>query len=376
MFIRGKKKMSKITANIFSEFEKSLLKNMQELEIVKQQKEYVLKNINIPFRKWLYSGTTEAYKNRNPFSVLNEDITAESLVVPKLHINLNRLQNTFTSKYNLYEISKKNHPIVDDCTKLLKTLSKKIPCSKTNTLLGQTKATLTDEMFFEDAEYLDYITNLCNSIGLTERHTKKTSRYDSIKISETGKEFLKLTKADKFAVLQTAAVNLASYELKSALAAKAEMLATLLERNGETTKASVKLDFFSEERLSKMLAGKTTDLEAYYDEVFEALGINRKKYVDYFNAQSAKIENLETAMEDDKLFLSIYVMDIQNMFDTYFVVPFSYYFMSFVPTYSATFNCQSTIMEMLLAKENKRMCEHLSYSVPVSLTATSIANIQ
>ena len=64
-----------------------------------------------------------------------------------------------------------------------------------------------------------------------------------------------------------------------------------------------------------------------------------------------------------------------SMFDTYFVVPFSYYFMTFVPTYSATFNCQSTIMEMLLAKENKRMCEHLSYSVPVSLTATSIANL-
>ena len=35
--------MSKITANIFSEFEKSLLKNMQELEIMKSQKEYVLK---------------------------------------------------------------------------------------------------------------------------------------------------------------------------------------------------------------------------------------------------------------------------------------------------------------------------------------------
>jgi hypothetical protein len=33
-------------------------------------------------------------------------------------------------------------------------------------------------------------------------------------------------------------------------------------------------------------------------------------------------------------------------------------------------------MEMLLAKENKRMCEHLSYSMPVALTATSIANIQ
>jgi len=80
-------------------------------------------------------------------------------------------------------------------------------------------------------------------------------------------------------------------------------------------------------------------------------------------------------LEDEKLFLSIYIMDIQNMFDTYFVVPFSYYFMSFVPTYSANFNCQSTIMEMLLAKENKRMCEHLSYSVPVTLTATSMANI-
>ena len=57
--------------------------------------------------------------------------------------------------------------------KVLKTLSKKIPCSKTNTLLGQTKATLMEDMFFEDGEYLDYITNLCNCIGLTERHTKK-----------------------------------------------------------------------------------------------------------------------------------------------------------------------------------------------------------
>ena len=65
--------MSKITANIFSEFEKSLLKNMQELEIMKSQKEYVLKNINVPFRKWLYSGTTEANKGKNPFSILNED---------------------------------------------------------------------------------------------------------------------------------------------------------------------------------------------------------------------------------------------------------------------------------------------------------------
>lgn len=367
--------MSKITANIFSEFEKSLLKNMQELEIMKNQKEYVLKNINVPFRKWLYSGTTETCKNQRPFSVLNEDLNSEMLVVPKLHVNLNKLQNTFTSKYNLYEISKKNHPIVDDCTKLLKALSKRIPCSKTNTLLGQTKATLSDDMFFEDSEYLDYITNLCNSIGLTERHTKKTSRYDSIKISETGKEFLKLSKADKFAVLQKAAINLSSYELKSALMSKAEMLATLLERNGEPIKASVKLDFFSPERLSKILSTKNINLEDYYDEVFSGLGINRKKYVDYFNSKSAEVGTFENALEDEKLFLSIYIMDIQNMFDTYFVVPFGYYFMSFVPTYSAAFNCQSTIMEMLLAKENKRMCEHLSYSVPVSLTATSIANI-
>lgn len=367
--------MSKITANIFSEFEKSLLKNMQELEILKPQKEYVLKNINIPFRKWLYSGTTETYKNKNPFWVLNEDVNSESLVVPKLHVNLNKMQNTFTSKYNLYEISKKNHPIVDDCTKLLKTLSKRIPCSKTNTLLGQTKTTLSEDMFFEDAEYIDYITTLCNSIGLTERHEKKTSRYDSIKISETGKEFLKLNKTDKFTVLQTAAVNLAAYQLKSALMTKAEMLATLLERNGEKIKKSVKLDFFSENRLASLLNTTTTNLEEYYDEVFDSLGINRKKYVDYFNSKSAEIDSLENAMDDEKLFLAIYVMDIQNMFDTYFVVPFSYYFMSFVPTYSATFNCQSTIMEMLLAKENKRMCEHLSYSVPVTLTATSIASM-
>jgi len=367
--------MSKITANIFSEFEKSLLKNMQELEIMKSQKEYVLKNINIPFRKWLYSGTTEVNKNKNPFAILNDDFSASALVVPKLHVNLNKIQNTFTSKYNLYEISKSNHPLVDDCTKLLKTLSKRIPCSKTNTLLGQTKSTLIEDMFFEDAEYLDYITNLCNSIGLTERHTKKTSRYDSIKISESGKEFLKLNKADKFAMLQNAAVTMASNELKTALASKAEMLATLLDRNGETVKEKVRLDFFSEARLAKLLETKTTNLETYYDEMFDALGINRKKYVDYFNSKAAEIGTYENALEDEKLFLSIYIMDIQNMFDTYFVVPFSYYFMSFVPTYSTTFNCQSTIMEMLLAKENKRMCEHLSYSVPVTLTATSIANL-
>jgi len=367
--------MSKITANIFSEFEKSLLKNMQELEIMKSQKEYVLKNINIPFRKWLYSGTTEVNKTKNPFTILNDDLNATTLVVPKLHVNLNKIQNTFTSKYNLYEISKTNHPIVDDCTKLLKALSKKIPCSKTNTLLGQTKSTLVEDMFFEDGEYLDYITNLCNSIGLTERHTKKTSRYDSIKISEAGKDFLKLNKTDKFTVLQAAAVTMASNDLKSALASKAEMLATLLDRNGETVKEKVRLDFFSEARLSKLLSTKTTNLEDYYDEMFGALGIDRMKYVEYFNSKASEVGTYENALEDEKLFLSIYVMDIQNMFDTYFVVPFSYYFMSFVPTYSATFNCQSTIMEMLLAKENKRMCEHLSYSVPVTLTATSIANL-
>ena len=39
--------MSKTTATLFTEFEKDLLKNMQELEISKPQKEYVLKNINI-----------------------------------------------------------------------------------------------------------------------------------------------------------------------------------------------------------------------------------------------------------------------------------------------------------------------------------------
>ena len=43
--------MSKITANIFSEFEKSLLKNMQELEIMKSQKEYVLKNRSHSFSR-------------------------------------------------------------------------------------------------------------------------------------------------------------------------------------------------------------------------------------------------------------------------------------------------------------------------------------
>ena len=116
------------------------------------------------------------------------------------------------------------------------------------------------------------------------------------------------------------------------------------------------------------------NLESYYDEIFNCIGIDRMKYVNYFNSQATKLSSLEDAYEDDKLFLAIYIMDIQNMFDTHFVTPFSYYFMSFVPTYSATFNCQSTIMEMLLAKENKRMCEHLSYSVPVSLTATTINN--
>ena len=74
--------------------------------------ERLKKNINIPFRKWLYSGTTEVNRNKNPFAILNDDLTANALVVPKLHVNLNKMQNTFTSKYNLYEISKKNHPML------------------------------------------------------------------------------------------------------------------------------------------------------------------------------------------------------------------------------------------------------------------------
>ena len=186
--------MSKITATLFTEFEKDLLKNMQELEIMKTQKEYILKNINIPFRKWLYSGKSESAKGCAPFEVLNSEVDTNSVLFPKLHINLNKMQNTFTSKYNLYEISSENHPMVDDSVKLLKTLSKRIPCSKNNTLLGQTKATLTDEMFFEDASYLDYLTNLMLTLNLIERHTKKTSKYDSIKISEKGKEYLSLSK--------------------------------------------------------------------------------------------------------------------------------------------------------------------------------------
>jgi len=366
--------MSKTTATLFTEFEKDLLKNMQELEILKPQKEYVLKNINIPFRKWLYSGKTEVSKNTAPFEVLNSNYNNGTVVFPKLHINLNKTQNTFVSKYNLYEISAKNHPMVDDSTKLLKTLSKKIPCSKDNTLLGQTKATLTDEMFFEDAAYLDYLTNLMLTLNLLERHTKKTSRYDSIKISETGKDYLSLSKEDKFVSLKKSAIAYASYKLKTELIKKADMLATLLDRNGEKANETVKLDFFSEERLTSLLAQETIDLEAYYDEIFNCMGVDRKKYVDYFNENASKVESMEAAYKDEKLFLAIYIMDIQNMFDTYFVSPFSYYFMSFIPKYSATFNCQSTIMEMLLAKENKRMCEHLSYSVPVALTTTPIAN--
>lgn len=365
--------MSKTTATLFTEFEKDLLKNMQELEILKPQKEYVLKNINIPFRKWLYSGKTEVSKNTAPFEVLNSNYNNGTVVFPKLHINLNKTQNTFVSKYNLYEISSKNHPMVDDSIKLLKTLSKKIPCSKTNTLLGQTKATLTDEMFFEDATYLDYLTNLMSTLNLIERHTKKTSRYDSIKISDAGKDYLTLSKEDKFTSLKKAAISLASYQLKSELIKKADMLATLLERNGEKANETVKLDFFSEARLTSLLHEKNTDLEAYYDEIFNCMGINRKKYVDYFNSKAGQVNSMEEAFEDEKLFLAIYIMDIQNMFDTYFVSPFSYYFMSFIPKYSDTFNYQSTIMEMLLAKENKRMCEHLTYSVPVALTTTAIA---
>lgn len=366
--------MSKITASLFNEFEKDLLKNMQDLKIAKPQKEYILKNINIPFRKWLYSGKTEQAKNEIPFKLINTDFSKESLVFPKLHINLNKSQNTFTSKYNLYEISVKNHPIVDDCTKLLKTLSKKVPCSKSNTLLGQTKATLTEEMFFEDPAYVDYITELLLNLDLIERHTKKTSRYDSIKISEKGKDFLKLPKTDKFGLLRVSAISFASCQLKEALMDKADMLATLLERNHETINTTVKLDFFSEERLASLLESADINLENYYDEVFNSFKIDRKKYVNYFNEKSSTISSLEDAFEDDKLFLAIYIMDIQNMFDTYFVTPFSYYFMSFIPQYSAEFNYQSTIMEMLLAKENKRMCEHLSYSVPVYLQTTSIAN--
>ena len=75
---------------------------MQELEIMKTQKEYILKNINIPFRKWLYSGKTEAAKGCAPFEVLNNESDSSAVLFPKLHINLNKLQNTFTSKYHLY----------------------------------------------------------------------------------------------------------------------------------------------------------------------------------------------------------------------------------------------------------------------------------
>ena len=366
--------MSKITATLFTEFEKNLLKNMNELEIIKAQKEYILKNINIPFRKWLYSGKTESAKGCAPFELLNNESNTNSVLFPKLHINLNKLQNTYSSKYNLYEISTENHPIIDDSVKLLKTLSKRIPCSKNNTLLGQTKATLTDEMFFEDASYLDYLTNLMLTLNLIERHTKKTSKYDSIKISEKGKEYLSLSKSDKFKALRTAAIAYASYQLKSELINKGNMLAVLLERNGEKVSESIKLDFFSEERLSTLLSSKNVNLEAYYDEIFNCIGIDRMKYVNYFNSQSTKLSSLEDAYEDDKLFLAIYIMDIQNMFDTHFVTPFSYYFMDFIPKYSAEFNYQSTIMEMLLEKDNKRMCEHLSYSVPVSLTSTELNN--
>ncbi|MBQ7668851.1 MAG: hypothetical protein IJS47_05950 [Clostridia bacterium] len=366
--------MSKTTATLFTEFEKDLLKNMQELEISKPQKEYVLKNINIPFSKWLYSDTTNSSKE-TPYATLNTNYNKGTVVFPKLHINLNKTQNTFVSKYNLYEITAKNHPMVDDSIKLLKNLSKKIPCSKNNTLLGQTKATLTEEMFFEDATYLDYLTNLMLTLNLIERHTKKTSRYDSIKISEAGKEYLTLSKEAKFAALKKAAISYASYQLKTALISKADMLATLIERTNEKANEKVSLDFFSEERLTSLLTAKTVNLEAYYDEIFSSMGIDRKKYVNYFNSKASKVNSMEAAFEDEKLFLAIYVMDIQNMFDTYFVNPFSYYFMTLVPTYSAQFNCQSTIMEMLLAKENKRMCEHLSYSVPIALTATPIANM-
>lgn len=366
--------MSKVTATLFNEFEKDLLKNMQDLKILKPQKEYILKNINVPFRKWLYSGTIENSESDVPFALINTSPSVNSLIFPKLHINVNKSQNTFTSKYNLYEISTSNHPITDDCCRLLKALSKRVPCSKTNTLLGQTKSTLTEEMFFEHAGYVDYITNLLSTLSLIERHTKKTSRYDSLKISEKGKDFLNLSKTDKFNYLRSAAISLASYQLKEALMSKADMLATLLERNNEEINTTVKLDFFSEETLTSLLESKDIDLESYYDEIFNSFKIDRKKYVDYFNTRSAEIDSLEDAFEDDKLFLAIYIMDIQNMFDTYFVTPFSYYFMLFVPKYSATFNYQSTIIEMLLAKENKRMCEHLSYSVPVSLQTTPIAN--
>mgnify|MGYP003424294205 CR=1 FL=1 len=130
--------------NIFLDFETNLIQNMQSLNILKSNKEYILRNINTPFRKWLYSGKTESTKGCAPFEILNNEVNSSAVLFPKLHINLNKLQNTFTSKYNLYEISADNHPMVDDSIKLLKTLSKRIPCSKNNTLLGQTKSTLTD----------------------------------------------------------------------------------------------------------------------------------------------------------------------------------------------------------------------------------------
>jgi hypothetical protein len=88
-------------------------------------------------------------------------------------------------------------------------------------------------MFFEDASYLDYLTNLMLTLNLIERHTKKTSKYDSIKISEKGKEYLALSKSNKFKALRAAAISYASYQLKSELINKGGMLAPLLERNKE-----------------------------------------------------------------------------------------------------------------------------------------------
>jgi len=362
--------------NIFLDFETNLIQNMQALNILKSNKEYILRNINTPFRKWLYSDSTNVKgKSMVPFSIINSSVNTKSgnVVFPKLHVSINKSRNTFSSKYNLYEINSNNHPLANDCTTLLKCLSKKVPLSKNNTLLGQTKTNIMEDLFFEDSNYLDYITSLLFSLNLIEKYTKK-ARYDSVKITDAGKEFIKYTSAKKMTLLRQAGITVASNTLRQKLAENGEMIATLLQMNNVNLEnTSISLDFFSEEKLESMLSTtKTIDLESYYTGIFKAFGLDRAEYVKYFAEKAPAVENLENAYEDNKLFLAIYMFDIENMFDDHFVVPFSYYFMSLAPKYQASFNCESTIIEMLLAQQNKRMCETLNYNVPVSISPTGL----
>ena len=51
------------------------------------------------------------------------------------------------------------------------------------------------------------------------------------------------------------------------------------------------MDFFSEDKLNSLLDSKNVDLENYYDEIFNCIGIDRMKYVRNSFKQGMKVSD-------------------------------------------------------------------------------------